>query len=75
VNRTTGVFSFYLLASAPVRTAFAASAPSLAFTVDSGMPTKKFTLVGKSGVAIKTLEFDGSLVDFVAPTRAFDERA
>ena len=71
VNGTTGAFSFSLPASAPVRTAFAASAPSLAFTVDSGMPTGKYTLVGKAGVTVKTLEFDVSLVDFVAPTWTF----
>jgi hypothetical protein len=71
VNGSTGVFSFALPASAPVRTAFAASAPSLAFTVDSGMPTAKYTLVGKAGATVKTLEFDVSLVDFVAPTWTF----
>jgi hypothetical protein len=65
------VFSYSLPASAPVRTAFAASAPSLAFTVDSGMPTGKYTLVGKAGATVKTLEFDVSLVDFVAPTWIF----
>ena len=71
VNGTTGAFSFSLPASAPVRTAFAASAPSLSFTVDSGIPTGQYTLVGKAGVTIKTLEFDVSLVDFVAPTWTF----
>jgi hypothetical protein len=71
VNGSTGAFSFSLPASAPVRAAFAASAPSLSFTVDSGMPTGKYTLVGKAGVTIKTLEFDVSLVDFVAPTWTF----
>ena len=71
VHGTTGAFSFSLPASAPVRTAFAASAPSLAFTVDSGMPTGKYTLVGKAGVTVKTLEFDVSLADFVAPTWTF----
>jgi hypothetical protein len=71
VNGTSGVFSYSLPASAPVRTAFAASAPSLAFTVDSGMPTGKYTLVGKAGATVKTLEFDVSLVDFVAPTWIF----
>ena len=71
VNGSTGAFSFSLPASAPVRAAFAASAPSIAFTVDSGMPTGKYTLVGKAGVTIKTLEFDVSLVDFVAPTWTF----
>jgi hypothetical protein len=71
VNGTTGAFSFSTPASAPVRTAFAASAPSLAFTVDSGLPTGKYTLVGKAGATIKTLEFDISLVDFVASTLTF----
>ena len=71
VNGTTGAFSFSLPASAPVRTAFAASAPSLAFTVDGGTPTGKYTLVGKAGAAVKTLEFDLTLVDFVAPTWTF----
>jgi hypothetical protein len=66
VNGTTRAFSFSLPASAPVRTAFAASAPSLSFTIDSG-----YTLVGKAGVTIKTLEFDVSLVDFVDPTWTF----
>jgi len=71
VNGSTGAFSFSLPASAPVRTAFAASAPSLAFTVDGGLPTGKYTLVGKAGVTVKTLEFDVSLVDFVAPVWTF----
>jgi hypothetical protein len=71
VNGTTRAFSFSLPASAPVRTAFAASAPSLSFTIDSGMPPGRYTLVGKAGVTIKTLEFDVSLVDFVDPTWTF----
>ena len=71
VHGTTGAFSFSLPASAPVRTAFAASAPSVAFAVDGGMPTGKYTLVGKAGVTVKTLEFDVTLVDFVAPTWTF----
>ena len=71
VNGTTGAFSFSLPASAPIRTAFAASAPSLAFTTDTGMPTGKYTLVGKADVTVKTLEFDVSLIDFVVPAWAF----
>jgi outer membrane protein OmpA-like peptidoglycan-associated protein len=71
VNGTTGAFSYSLPASAPVRTAFAASAASLAFTVDGGTPTGKYTLVGKAGATVKTLEFDVSVVDFVAPTWTF----
>ena len=35
------------------------------------MPTGKYTLVGKAGATVKTLEFDVSLVDFVAPTWIF----
>lgn len=71
VNGTTGAFSYSLPASAPVRTGFAASAPSITFTVDGGAPTGKYTLVGKAGATIKTLEFDVSLVDFAAPVWTF----
>jgi hypothetical protein len=71
VNGTTGAFSYSLPASAPVRMAFAASAPALAFTTDSGMPTGKYTLVGKAGTTIKTLDFDVTAADFVAPMWVF----
>lgn len=68
---TTGAYSFSVPASAPVRMAFAASAPSLVLTADSGMPSGRYTLVGQAGVTIKTLEFDVSTVDFVAPSWTF----
>ncbi|MEO5844230.1 MAG: DUF4382 domain-containing protein [Caldimonas sp.] len=71
VHGTTGAFSYALPASAPVRAAFAASAPSMSFTTDSGAPTGKYTLVGTAGTTTKTLDFDLSLADFVAPTWAF----
>ena len=71
VNGTTGAFSFALPASAAVRTAFAASAPSLSFTADSTMPTGKYTLVGSAGAAIKSLEFDVTTGDVVAPAWTF----
>jgi hypothetical protein len=35
------------------------------------MPMGKYTLVGKASATVKTLEFDVSLVDFVAPTWTF----
>ena len=71
VNGTTGAFSFSLPASAPVRAAFAASAASMPFTTDSATPTGKFTLVGTSGATTKTLDFDVSEGDYVAPTWTF----
>jgi hypothetical protein len=71
VNGMTGAFSYALPASAPVRTTFAASAPSITFTADSGLPTGKYTLVGQAGATIKTLDFDVSMSDFVAPTWIF----
>jgi len=41
--------------------------------VRSGMPTGKYALVGKAGVAVKTLQFDISLGDFVAPMSTVPE--
>jgi hypothetical protein len=71
VNGTTGAFGYSLPVSAPVRAAFAASAASLAFTADTATPTGKYALIGAAGAATKTLDFDVSSADFVAPTWTF----
>ena len=41
--------------------------------VRSGIPTRKYTLVRNAGVAVKTLELDVSLGDFVAPMSTVPE--
>jgi len=41
--------------------------------VRSGTPTRKYTLVRKAGGAVKTLELDVGLGDFVAPMSTVPE--
>ncbi|HJV59938.1 MAG TPA: DUF4382 domain-containing protein [Albitalea sp.] len=63
VDGTTGVFSYALPASAPVRTSYAAAASAVSFTADPATPTGKYTLSATSGTSNKTIDIDVSGAD------------
>jgi hypothetical protein len=61
VDATTGAFSFSLPIEAPVKTAYVANPPSLAFTADAAA-AGKYTLEAASGGVTKTHAVDATAV-------------
>jgi hypothetical protein len=63
VDATTGAFTLSVPSGAPVKTAYVASATTLAFTADAATPTGKYTLQAASGSSVKTQLLDLSTLD------------
>jgi hypothetical protein len=63
VDGTTGAFSLSVPSGAPVKTAYVASATTLAFTADTATPTGKYTLQAVSGASVKSQALDLSSLD------------
>ncbi|MEP7057746.1 MAG: DUF4382 domain-containing protein [Caldimonas sp.] len=63
VDGSTGVFSYSLPASAPVKTSYVAAASSISFTADAATPTGKYTLSATADPVTKTADIDISTAD------------
>lgn len=63
VNDATGAFSFALPAEAPVKTVYTASAATLLWTTDPGMPTGQYTVQASAGTVTQQTGIDVSAVN------------